>query len=61
MPMSGKDMLKLFYKNGWEFVRQTGSHVQIKKGGLNETVPLHRELKKGTEHGLLKSLKKGGK
>jgi predicted RNA binding protein YcfA (HicA-like mRNA interferase family) len=39
-------------------LRQKGSHVAIGKGGQVETIPMHRELAKGTEHGLLKRLKK---
>ncbi len=58
MPMSGKDMLKLFLKDGWHVLRQKGSHVAIGKNGQVETIPMHRELAKGTEHGLLKRLKK---
>ena len=58
MPMSGKDMLKLFLKDGWQVLRQKGSHVAIGKDGQVETIPMHRELAKGTEHGLLERLKK---
>ena len=58
MPMSGKDMLKLFLKDGWMVLRQKGSHVAIGKHGQVETIPMHRELAQGTEHGLLKRLKK---
>ena len=56
--MSGEEMLKLFQRNGWTKVRQKGSHVIVKKDGeLPETIPLHKELKKGTEKALLKRLK----
>lgn len=57
MPMSGKDMLKLFLKSGWKILRQKGDHVQVGKDSYNQTIPLQKELKKGTEHALLKSLK----
>lgn len=58
MPMSGKEMLNLFLKNGWHMVRQKGSHVIVQKlGKLPETIPLHRELKVGLEKKLLKRLK----
>ncbi len=57
MPMSGDEMLKLFEKHGWQKVRQKGSHVIIQKEGERpETIPLHRELKKGLEKALLKRL-----
>jgi len=61
MPISGKEMLKRYLKNGWTIERQKGSHVQVRKKGknniLNETIPLHNELKKGLEKYLLKRLK----
>ncbi|MFY7992559.1 MAG: type II toxin-antitoxin system HicA family toxin [Bacteriovoracaceae bacterium] len=57
MPMSGEDMLRLFLKHGWIKVRQKGSHVIVKKEGeLPETIPMHRELKKGLEAKLLKRI-----
>ena len=46
MPMSGKEMLKLYLKNGWIKLRQTGSHVRLQKGNLKESIPMHKELKK---------------
>jgi predicted RNA binding protein YcfA (HicA-like mRNA interferase family) len=59
MPLSGKEMLRLFEKNGWSKLRQTGSHVVVGKSGERETIPMHKELKKGTEHALLKRLEEG--
>ena len=61
MPLSGKDMLKLYLKDGWTLLRQKGSHVQVNKDGQTVTIPMHRELKKGTEHDLFKKLKSKGK
>jgi predicted RNA binding protein YcfA (HicA-like mRNA interferase family) len=61
MPMSGKDMLKLYESAGWRFIRQKGSHVQVEKNGQVRTIPMHRELAKGTEHALKKTLKQEGK
>jgi predicted RNA binding protein YcfA (HicA-like mRNA interferase family) len=58
VPISGKEMLKLFLKAGWQVLRQRGSHVTVGKHGQVETIPMHRELAKGTEHGLHKRLKK---
>jgi predicted RNA binding protein YcfA (HicA-like mRNA interferase family) len=57
MPLSGKEMLKLYQQHGWKALRQDGSHVRVGKGGEHETIPMHRELKKGLEHYLLKRLK----
>ncbi|NPV02155.1 MAG: type II toxin-antitoxin system HicA family toxin [Brevinematales bacterium] len=50
-------MLDLFLKNGWKKLRQEGSHVQVGKGKKRETIPLHKELKKGLEAKLKKRLK----
>ena len=58
MPMSGKEMLGLFLKDGWQVLRQKGSHVAVGKDGQVETIPMHLELAKGTENGLLKRLRK---
>lgn len=56
MPLSGKAMLSMFFKAGWTMDRQKGSHVRVSKGNLKETIPMHRELKKGLESYLLKRL-----
>jgi predicted RNA binding protein YcfA (HicA-like mRNA interferase family) len=57
MPISGKQMLKLFEKAGWKILRQKGSHVIIGLQDDRETIPMHKELKKGLESFLLKRLK----
>jgi predicted RNA binding protein YcfA (HicA-like mRNA interferase family) len=56
MPMSGKEMLKRYKKDGWSVLRQKGSHVIVGKGTKRQTIPNHRELKPGLEHALLKTL-----
>ncbi len=56
MPMSGKEMLKLFKQRGWVELRQKGSHVVVGKDSLRETIPMHKELKKGLEQSLKKRL-----
>lgn len=56
MPLSGKEMVRLYEKAGWIFLRQKGSHVQMWKDGVRESIPMHKELKVGTEHKLLKNL-----
>jgi len=56
MPMSGNEMLKLYIKNGWTVLRQKGSHVILGRGTERQTIPMHKELKKGLEHALLKTL-----
>ncbi|MCK5535336.1 type II toxin-antitoxin system HicA family toxin [bacterium] len=59
MPLSGKEMLKRYKKAGWKKLRQKGSHVVVKKDGISIPIPMHKELKKGTESMLLKVLKRG--
>lgn len=54
--MSGKEMKKLFEDHGWQELRQKGSHVIMGKETQCETIPMHRELKKGLERSLLKRL-----
>ncbi|MEA1924512.1 MAG: type II toxin-antitoxin system HicA family toxin [Candidatus Altiarchaeota archaeon] len=55
--VSGKDLLKLLKKLGYEILRQRGSHVRLRKitslGEHNITVPLHDELSKGTLNDIL--------
>jgi len=60
MPLSGKDMVKLYEKDGWRFARQKGSHVIMEKCGEHVSIPMHKELATGTEHGLLKKLRGEG-
>jgi predicted RNA binding protein YcfA (HicA-like mRNA interferase family) len=60
MPLSGKEMLRLYLESGWRELRQSGSHVRVQKGREHESISLHRELKRGLEHYLLKRLKEGG-
>jgi predicted RNA binding protein YcfA (HicA-like mRNA interferase family) len=54
--ISGRRLVKVLEAEGWEVVRQRGSHVRLRKGGrrLALVVPLHRELKKGTVAGILR-------
>ncbi len=56
MPMSGKEMLKHYLERGWIVLRQKGSHVHVGKDGQVETIPMHRELKKGLESKLKKRI-----
>ena len=50
--LSGKDMVKILTKIGYEHVRTHGSHAilhkQTEKGKITIPVPLHKELAKGT-------------
>lgn len=61
MPISGKEMRKLFNNAGYELVPGggKGSHWKLKKKGCPTVIiPNHNELKKGTEHALKKLLQK---
>lgn len=61
MSLSGREMLKMYLRGGWTFICQKGSHVKVGKGMLRETIPMHRELKKGLESYLLKRLREDKK
>jgi predicted RNA binding protein YcfA (HicA-like mRNA interferase family) len=56
--ISAKEAIRALERLGFEQVRQTGSHVVMKKetqeGEVGCVVPLHRELKIGTLSGVLK-------
>lgn len=59
-PLSGKELCRILEKDGFVFVRQTGSHRIYQKTTEDETitipVPVHTNasLKKGTLHAILK-------
>ena len=53
--VSGQRLVKALERAGWELSRQRGSHVRMKHPDrrVSLTVPLHRELKRGTLSGIL--------
>lgn len=54
--VSGARAVRAFEKLGYERVRQSGSHVRLVYEGRNPlTVPLHRELKRGTLRSLIRN------
>ena len=59
MPYSGKELMKLFKKKGYQEVKGQGkgSHHKFRKGKQTVIIPDHKELKKGLEKDLLKILK----
>lgn len=63
MPISGKDLVKLFERAGYEVVHGgKGSHIKLKKPGCPTVIiPNHKELATGTEHALRKILETVGK
>ena len=54
---SGKALLKMLTRLGYEIIRQKGSHVRLRKvtplGEHNITVPMHKELARGTLNDIL--------
>jgi predicted RNA binding protein YcfA (HicA-like mRNA interferase family) len=53
--VSGTEAVRAFEASGYERVRQSGSHVRlICEGRQPLTVPLHRELKRGTLRALIR-------
>ena len=53
--VSGQRLVKALERAGWTVARQRGSHVRMKhvERSVALTVPLHRELKRGTLSGIL--------
>jgi len=53
--ISGSKLIKILSKYfGFRVLRQKGSHVTLTNGLVFITVPLHRELDKGTLNAILK-------
>ena len=57
--ISGRELTKVFLKDGWFEVSQRGSHAKLGKNfksGVRETIiiPQHKVIKKGTLSGILK-------
>ena len=55
--LSGADVVKAFERLGWEFSRQSGSHMVMTKDGemASLSIPKHKEVAKGTLRSLLKA------
>jgi predicted RNA binding protein YcfA (HicA-like mRNA interferase family) len=54
---SGRKVVRVFEKLGWEVARQRGSHIVMVKEGeiVTLSVPDHREIAKGTLRSLIRS------
>jgi predicted RNA binding protein YcfA (HicA-like mRNA interferase family) len=52
--ISGAEALKALQRLHFEKVRQTGSHVVVRRGSKGCVIPMHAELKVGTLAGLLR-------
>jgi len=55
--ISGQEAAAAFAKDGWEFVRQRGSHmIFVKPGSIASlSIPDHKELAKGTLRSLIRA------
>jgi predicted RNA binding protein YcfA (HicA-like mRNA interferase family) len=55
--LSGRDVVNAFARDGWQMVRQRGSHMILVKPGHMATlsVPDHREVARGTLRSLIRS------
>ena len=55
--LSGREVVRAFSKDGWQMVRQRGSHMILVKTGHMATlsVPDHKEVAKGTLRSLIRS------
>lgn len=52
--ISGIECRRAPMELGFEEVRQRGSHVVMKKGGVGCVIPMHKEIKVGTLAGILR-------
>jgi predicted RNA binding protein YcfA (HicA-like mRNA interferase family) len=56
--ISSREAIRALERLGFEQIRQTGSHVVMRRlteeGTIGCVVPVHRELKVGTLNGILK-------
>jgi predicted RNA binding protein YcfA (HicA-like mRNA interferase family) len=54
--VSGAQLIKALERRGWQVARQRGSHVLLKHPERTRslTVPLHKELKRGTLAGIIR-------
>ena len=52
--LSGKELIKILERDGFQIVRQRGSHVSLSKGEFRTVVPMHPDISKGTLLGILK-------
>jgi len=52
--LSGRELIELLKKAGFQVVRQKGSHVSLQKENYHTVVPLHDDLSPGTLLSILK-------
>lgn len=52
--LSGRELVRILERAGFQVVRQKGSHVSMQRGDYKTVVPIHEEIAKGTLLGVLK-------
>ena len=54
--LSGREVVQIFVRLGWEIARQRGSHIILIRAGHPATlsVPDHREVARGTLRALIR-------
>jgi predicted RNA binding protein YcfA (HicA-like mRNA interferase family) len=55
--LSGRELVCIFEKLGWQVARQRGSHIILVKEGARATlsVPDHKEVARGTLRALIRA------
>lgn len=55
--LSGREVVAVFESLGWQFTRQSGSHLIMTKAGERGTlaIPNHKEVAKGTLRGVIRT------
>ena len=55
--MSGREVVRVFERHGWQIARQRGSHIILVKEGARATlsVPDHKEVARGTLRALIRA------
>ena len=55
--LSGRQVVRVFERFGWQVVRQASSHIVMTKPGeiVTLSVPDHKEVARGTLRGLIRS------
>jgi predicted RNA binding protein YcfA (HicA-like mRNA interferase family) len=52
--LSGLDIVRALERLGFELIRQSGSHIIMRRGISGCVVPNHKEVKIGTVSGILR-------
>ena len=56
--LSGKKLVKILYKSGFEIIRQRGSHMFLRhKDGRTTVIPNHEEIDRGTLLEIIRQIK----